>query len=103
MPDEVWSFNVSVGELRRIANLVLDHLQQVVGESVELPVDYYWNIPSERMYNVLEDPGDFDIGQLTEDWDDLRRLLDQEENDPLCLDLVDLGALLRAIGQHVGE
>lgn len=102
MSEENWSFKINIPELRKITNILLDHIQEMGGDSVDLPVDYYWHIPDEQIYNPNEDtdPSSFTIGQLTDDWQKLRKFLDREEYGPIGYGLVWLSAVLRAIGEH---
>ncbi|MBP2168266.1 hypothetical protein J2125_001458 [Erwinia toletana] len=39
--------------------------------SVPLEADFYWNIPSEALYDPYNKPADLDIGQLEEDYENL--------------------------------
>jgi hypothetical protein len=91
---------LSLVELRTICEKLFLHLEQQQLRVVELPVDYYWNIPKEQIYNPYQEPGKLDLGQLSDDWDELRKVL-EENGQPLAYDFVGLAAVLRAIGEHV--
>jgi len=56
----------------------------------------FWSIPPDALYDVYQEPPELTIGQLTESWDNLRRL--GEDEPGFGLDLVWLSDVLRAIG-----
>jgi hypothetical protein len=93
--------NITVTELRRITNAIFDELESSGQGPVELTSDYYWNIPSERLYAVEPPPIDsLDLGQLTSDWEELSAV--GRENDPVpSHDLVHLAAVLRFVASKV--
>ena len=96
-PSEGQELVVQVDELRNFAALLLDHLEEHSGASIELDHDYYCNIPSDERYQVYEKPENLDIGQLA---DDLERLRALATDSDLVIGhaLMWLGELLRAIG-----
>lgn len=66
--------------------------------SVELDCDFYWNIPTEHLYNVYCEPGELDIGQLTDDYDTLKKNLD---DDILTFyNLKNVAAVMRFLSQY---
>jgi hypothetical protein len=91
---------INVAELHQITDKIFAHLHEIDVESIELTEDFYWHIPEEQLYNLDSDPAQLGLGQLYDDWADLRRLL-EEGNDPIAYDLVDLAAILRYIGERV--
>ena len=82
--------------LRKIIDTVLSRVLEEGTEYVDLPMDYYWNIPSRQMY-VLTEPKDFDMGQLTDDWPSLQRTV-EENTDIVARDIVFSSSVLRAVG-----
>jgi len=90
---------ISIDELAVLCNKLLARLRELNIEVVELPQDYYWDIPQPERYAVYEEPDSFTIGQLSDDWADLTQLIDKEA-EPILYNLVDLAAILRAIGEQ---
>lgn len=90
---------IPIKDLRMVTNLLFDHLEQTGLSEYPLKQDYYWNIPIEHLYNTESTPADHDIGQLSDDWDELAKLLDRKA-DPLAYHLVWLSGILRAIGEE---
>lgn len=89
--------SVALDEIERAVLLVLKHLkdQQVV--HVEIPEDYYWDIAEEDRYDPAKTPSDVSLGQLSEDWERLRQILEGDA-PPVGYALVWAGSLLRKIG-----
>ena len=93
---------VSVSELRAMTEKLFLHLERKDYSSVELSTDYYWNIPKEFRYNPYEEPKDLDLGQLTDDWANLRKIL-EGTTEPVGYAFVWLSTVLRAVGEIVVE
>jgi hypothetical protein len=70
---------IDIAELRQITDLIFEHMLNTLEiKSVELMEDMYWTISSNDLYDVEKDPKDFGIGQLYDDVDFLRHILDDE-------------------------
>lgn len=91
---------VKLSDLRTLSNLILTHLEQKGLKSIELTDDYYWDLPKEKLYDPYQDPCDFEMGQLSDDWSDLLKIL-EGKNEPIGYGLVWLSSILRAIGEQV--
>jgi hypothetical protein len=93
--------HITVSELRRAANTLLDHLEASGQGQIELTEDFYWNIPNDRLYAREAPPREsLDLGQLTSDWEELLPI--GRSHDPVpSHDLVQLAALLRFVGTKV--
>ncbi len=91
--------HIELADLRRTSERLFKHLQEKGIDSIDIPVDYYWNIPTGQVYNPYQEPSALDLGQLTADWNELQTLLDPQ-NEPIAYYLVWLAAILRAIGEH---
>ena len=93
------NLKISTRELRIIFSKLLDHLEKQ-GDEIALPHDFYWNIEEESLYEVSVEPKKFTIGQLTDDWKELKKLLDSD-GEPIAFSFVWLAAILRALGEEV--
>ncbi len=91
--------DITLSELKAILLKELDHLEDMGDKTIEIPVDYYWNIPQDVRYNPYKEPEKFDIGQLSDDWQELQKIL-RGDRDPVIYDLVWLSTVLRAIGEQ---
>lgn len=90
---------IDVSDLRTVATRLFDHLDSLGERSVDLDQDYYWVIAENQLYDPTQAPTDFVLGQLTDDWRELTKVLEGDE--PVSYTLVWLGSVLRAIGQQV--
>jgi hypothetical protein len=93
---------IPVELLRRAADLLLTHLQGVEGPVVTLDKDLFWAIPAEQRNNVYAEPTDFTVGQLTESFQDIVRIVDGS-SPTTSYALVWLADILRAAGEAVVE
>jgi hypothetical protein len=90
---------IRVAELREICEKLLRFMEDQELDILELPVDYYWNIPKKQVYDPYIRPTEIDLGQLADDWNELRKMAKSDE-EPLMYHLVWLAAILRSIGDH---
>lgn len=86
--------------LRLACNRLFDHLEELGIVSIDIGEDYYWNISEECLYTMASQPKDFTVGQLTDDWLEIRAIADGER-DAVSFGFVWLAAILRAIGEKV--
>ena len=65
--------------------------------------DYYWLIPDEELYDPCKepDPQKFGLGQLSDDWEDLKRLkVINDDVIPVKYDLQRLAAILKVVNDR---
>ncbi|OKI25818.1 hypothetical protein A6A28_17370 [Streptomyces sp. CB03578] len=89
---------IPIDGLRRAFELALQHIEASAGEMVALERDYFWSVPGDELYDVLNEPRTITIGQLSESWQHLEDLL-AEPDRVVGHHLVWLADVLRAIGQ----
>lgn len=87
-------------QLLQVCEKLFAHLKELDIQVIELPVDYYWEIPREKRYAVSPEPSAFTIGQLQSDCTELQKVLNGE-HEPLAYHFVWLAALLRAAGEEI--
>lgn len=85
-------------ELKKIFELLIDHVEQNCGNHIDVSDDYYWQIPEEMRYDVTIKPADFEIGQLSEDIENLRKMLNGERT-PVSYGLVWFSKILARAGE----
>ena len=67
--------------------------------------DYYWEIADEELYDPSKkpNPANFLLGQLSDDWEDLKRLkVINDDVIPVKYDLQRLAAILKVINDRSG-
>ena len=66
---------INLAELRQISEILFSHIEEAYGQTVALPVDYYWDIPDAELYAMDAEPTQLSVGQLSEDWEFLSKML----------------------------
>jgi hypothetical protein len=89
---------VNLTDLRVIADRLLMYLEETGRTDIEVSEDYYWHIAMEDAYDVSRDPTNITIGQLSDDWRELERIMNNEA-PPIGYALVWLSAIMRIIGE----
>lgn len=98
--NENWTLNIDVEELRRALTAVLDHVEDINGPVVSIPHDYFWSVAYPEKYDVLSDPPELTIGQLSESWGNASELRAGTTENVTSFDGEWLGEVLAAIGNH---
>ena len=55
------------------------HVKNKGIDLLEIDEDYYWNIKQSQRYNPNITPSDFDLGQLEDDWNEIKKLKNDTE------------------------
>lgn len=87
---------VELSELRRASQVLLDHLETVVGPTVLIDKDYFWAVDPSEKYNAYDEPSTFSLGQLSEC---LANLKSTDETNAISFALVWLASLMAAAGE----
>lgn len=91
---------ISADELQRVIQILAENLSRQ--PEINVGEDYYWEIPESARYNPYKKPDELTLGQLSDDWSELRKLLTQDRQ-PVGLDFVWLASILRKIGWKCSE
>lgn len=90
---------IKTSDLLIVLELLLKQQEEAGNKEFELPVDYYWNIGKEDKYNPYAEPKELTMGQLTDDWKELKQI-QAGESQAIGYALVWLGQILIAIGEE---
>lgn len=91
---------IKLSELRQLSEKLFAHLEENGFSTIEITSDFYWNIPEETRYDRYEEPKEFTMGQLSDDWNELQKIL-RGDRESLGYALVWYSAILKAIGEKV--
>jgi hypothetical protein len=94
--DDQKNIVVTGSELRKIFSKIIPE-----GAKFSISKDYYWNIPSENLYDVGREPKKLNIGQISSDWEELEQLSNSDDVSIAFHDLDHLAAVLRAIADSM--
>jgi hypothetical protein len=86
---------IDVRKLEEIAALLFKRFKDRNGNEFVLDSDYYWDISSEEIYCPYENPKNMTLGQLSDDFVEISRLLEGE--DPISYDFKRLASILVAL------
>ena len=89
---------IEVAELRRVAMVLIDHLEAVAGPSILVEKDYFWAVDVAERYNPYAEPTTFSLGQLSECVTNLKSI---DETNAVSFALVWLSSLLAAAGEGI--
>src|SRR5262249_27571053 len=92
-------FVVDVALLHDVVGQVFKKLEELHGSSIEVEHDMFWTITKEDLYNVVSEPRDFTIGQLSESFTNLERSVARDDW-LISFCLVWVADILRAIGHE---
>ncbi|MEV0248388.1 hypothetical protein AB0H76_17455 [Nocardia sp. NPDC050712] len=96
-----WQLHVSLSELRRSFDLLMEHIEAATdGDTVRLDQDYFWSIPQDELYDTAKTPTDLTLGQLSWSWEHLTDLR-ADPDQVVGYHLVWLSEVLRAVGQNM--
>lgn len=99
---------VDLSDLQTALHRVLEAMRSEYGDTVAIPVDYYWHLPTEASaFDPLEtpEPDALVLGQVSDDLEELGELVARPvEDDTLATwhDLMHLTGVLRAL-EHVAN
>ena len=91
--------SITVAELRQSAEELLQHLEEVEGETIYFDKDYFWAILPEQKWNPSTQPSEFTVGQLSECVENIRRSLRRPDLH-ISYELVWLAEILSAAGSQ---
>jgi hypothetical protein len=87
---------IDVKSLEKVTSTLLSKLRESMGDTIELPYDYYWDIAMDDLYNPYQKPVDIVLGQLSDDLEEVRKL-SVSDNDAIPYDLKRIASILTAL------
>jgi len=89
---------IDINEVEKALLNLLNELRNQKGDVIEIePVDYYWSIDRDELYNPYNSPGHLTLGQLTDDLEEIKKIANGEA-EPVAPDLVKVSSILAALG-----
>ena len=92
--------DIKVSELRSVINHLLDYVEQETGSTINVERDAYWFVSNDAVYDPYAESPKLTMGQLSDDWQNLKGILDKKDNT-VGYALVWASTLLRAVGDQV--
>jgi hypothetical protein len=91
---------IDIKTLENATKYIFQHIKDKGIKSVEIKEDFYWNISSEEKYNPYHEPTDLDLGQLSDDWLEIKKIA-LREKQPISYSLVWLAAIYKIMGEKI--
>ncbi len=90
---------IDVDQLEQALQALIDELRKKEGKviNIEQPIDYYWSIPGEVLYNPYENPNELTLGQLSDDLKEMTKIA-SKTSEPVSYDFVKMSSLMAMIG-----
>lgn len=93
------NMEINLRQLRTVTIRLFDQLVQSeevckIGQHS----NFYWNMKPEVLYDMSQEPKEFDVGSLADDWEFVSSLLD-EKNEPVTYQFTEIAPILRYIGE----
>lgn len=88
---------VDLNVLEGAVNKIFSEMRRKGLGSVSLDTDFYWDIPSEMLYDPYTEPTDLNIGQLEEDYENLVQM--SNKNMLIGHNLKNIAVLLRYLSE----
>ena len=92
---------VKINEIQQIVNLILSKFKDRLGNDIEIDNDFYWDIPSDELYNPYIEPKNIGLGQLSSDLEEVKRFITHD--DPIPYDLKRVATILIALSEKSGS
>lgn len=93
---------ISRDELLEVMRILLEYIGGTQPAELDVEEDFYWHVPESERYDPYKRPSELTLGQLSDDWSELRKLLDRDRV-PSGLDLVWFASLLRRLAEKPRE
>jgi hypothetical protein len=90
-----YNMKISIDEIQKITLLLLSKLKESKGNEIEINSDFYWDIDDNELYNPYEEPKDITLGQLSDDLEEIQRLINSD--DAFAYDLRRLSNILKVL------
>lgn len=87
---------VEIAKIKLVLDILLNKIEEYNGNSLDLNVDFYWDISFNEIYNPYEEPKNISLGQLSDDLDVINKLSDNHDKI-VAYDLKRIAEIIKAI------
>lgn len=94
---------IDIKALRDGVDAILNHIVNDLGIdkiAIEERKDFYWEVPGASLYEVNAPPPQLDVGRLADDWDFLKKMID-DKSPYVSLMLIHAAPLLLHLAERV--
>ena len=90
---------MKIDDLEDVLTSMFSRLRENVGDVLEIKNDFYWDIPAEELYNPYEEPRKLTLGQLSDDLNEIKRLIKSPE-EAILYDLKRIANILNSLSNE---
>lgn len=69
---------IEINKLKRVTEELFKYMEENDIKEVDFDKDYYWSISNDQLFDTSKDPSDFTVGQLTDDYQEIVKDLNDE-------------------------
>jgi len=93
------TLKIDVDQLEQALKTLVDELRKKKGKiiNIEQPIDYYWSIAGNDLYNPYENPTELTLGQLSDDLEEMNRIA-SKKSEPVSYDFVKMSSVMAMLG-----
>lgn len=93
---------ININVLRQSIDVVLHRLENLNGETIEINKDYYWQLDSDVIFDLSQQPSAKQCGSLSDDWNELVKL---SENPARCniADIERIAGIMTALSHEISN
>ena len=91
---------INIDELEDCLSQLLSKLKESKGLNIELTNDFYWDIHSDELYNPYVQPKELSLGQLSDDWQEIKRLVGNNSSNSIPYDIIRITNILKALSNE---
>jgi hypothetical protein len=89
---------INIDEIEKAVLELFNELRNQKGNIIEIePVDFYWSINSNELYNPYENPTELTLGLISDDLEEMKNIANKK-TEPVSYDFVKLSSILTMIG-----
>jgi len=90
---------IDIDTLEQACQAIFVYLKEAKIDSIQVEQDFYWHISQEDRYNPYQEPKNLTLGQLSSDWEEIKKIA-VGESEPLGYSFVLLSSLLKYLGEN---
>ena len=107
MASDKSKYPLKLSDLRAVINKIFDHLEHDTNiKSIDIWDNYYYEIGIEDSFKEIGVPPtseEIGIGDLVDDWEFLKPLIDKDREMAVSLMFIHVAPILKAIAHRVGR
>lgn len=96
---------LEIRDLKKVTDAIFDHIindLKIEKFTIQDDKDFYWDVPSDKIFAVKESQPGLEVGRLSDDWEFLEPIL-KDRAQAVALMMMHVAPLLRSMGEEIGQ